>query len=314
VDSARARDPLVAVAIGVALVAAFVFFLVFPAHDPKPNHLPVGIVGPPQVASGISAGLERDGRFEVHSYSGAAQALDAIRDRDVYGAIVIGRPPRVLVASAASPQVAAILGEAAAGIARAGGAPVVRDVVPLDPDDPRGVSLNLISLALVVTSILGALILISRVPGLAAGPRVGWLIVFGLLGGITAMLVARTGIGVLPGAFLGLAAVAALTIMATSLPAAGIIGALGEPGILVSFLIFLMLANPASGAASAPELLPDPWRTLGQLLPVGAGATAIRNTAYFDGADLARPLLVLAVWAALGALLVVLAQRRRAST
>jgi hypothetical protein len=184
-------------------------------------------------------------------------------------------------------------------------------VAPLDPDDPRGVSLNLIALALVVTSILGALILRSRVPMLAAGPRVAWLLLFGVLGGLVAMLVAHTGIGVLPGGYFALAAVAALTIMATALPAAAIMGALGEPGILVSFLIFLMLANPASGAASAPQLLPDPWRTLGQLAPVGAGATATRNTAYFDGAALAGPLIVLAVWVALGALLVVLVQRRR---
>jgi hypothetical protein len=124
------------------------------------------------------------------------------------------------------------------------------------------------------------------------------------------MLIVRVWIGVMPGNFLALAAVVALGVFALASASAAVIRWLGQPGIMLSFLVFLMLGNPASGAASAPELLPDPWREGGQLLPAGAGATGLRNVAYFDGAALAQPLAVLVAFAAAGALLLRLSRPR----
>ncbi|MDQ3935982.1 MAG: ABC transporter permease, partial [Actinomycetota bacterium] len=72
-----------AVAIGVVLVALFSFFFVYPGHDPKPNHVPLGLVGPGAERTG--AALERDGRFEPRYYEDAGEARDAILDREVYG-------------------------------------------------------------------------------------------------------------------------------------------------------------------------------------------------------------------------------------
>jgi hypothetical protein len=77
------------------------------------------------------------------------------------------------------------------------------------------------------------------------------------------------------------------------------------------FALFLLVGNPGSGTASAPELLPGFWRAVGPYLPPGAGGTALRNTAYFDGSALAQPLWVLAAYALAGAGLVPLAGRRR---
>jgi hypothetical protein len=95
--------------------------------------------------------------------------------------------------------------------------------------------------------------------------------------------------------------------------ATGLARLLGPPGIGLAALIVFLIGNPGSGAASAPELLPGFWRAVGPLLPPGAGATALRNVAYFDGAALATPLIVLAAFAALGAVLL-LAPKRRAQT
>jgi hypothetical protein len=72
----------------------------------------------------------------------------------------------------------------------------------------------------------------------------------------------------------------------------------------------MLIANPASGNASAPELLPSFWRYVSQLMPPGAGGTTLRNTAYFDGNALLSPLLVLGAYAALGFTLVLLGERR----
>ncbi|MDQ3937014.1 MAG: hypothetical protein M3340_20550, partial [Actinomycetota bacterium] len=202
------------------------------------------------------------------------------------------------------------LQEAAARVPGGGGPPPVEDVRPLDPDDPRGTTINLLAIPLSVTSILGAVLLNSLAPGLSAGRTLGLLAVFAVLGAVVAVLIVRVAIGALPGPFLGLTGLTALVIAATAFAAAFVIRALGEPGIGVSFMIFLMLGNPGSGAASAPELLPDPWREGGQLLPAGAGATGLRNVAYFDGAALAQPLTVLLAYVAAGALLLRLSRPR----
>ena len=46
----------------------------------------------------------------------------------------------------------------------------------------------------------------------------------------------------------------------------------------------ILVGNPFSGVASAPEMLPEPVGGLGQLLPPGAGANLLRSTGFFDGA------------------------------
>jgi hypothetical protein len=279
---------------------------VFPGHDPEPNHVPLGLVGPGTERT--AAALERGGRFEPKRYEDEERAREAILDREVYGAVLTGPRPRLLVAGAASAQVASLLQEAAGRVS--GGPPPVEDVRPLAGGDPRGVTINLIAIPLSVTSILGAMLLFVLAPALAAPKRLACLAGFAVVGGLVTILIVAVAIDALPGPFLGLSAVAALVIAATAVPSALIVRLLGPPGIMLSFLVFLMFGNPASGAASAPELLPDPWREGGQLLPAGAGATGLRNVAYFDGAALAQPLLVLIVFAAAGAALMLATARR----
>jgi hypothetical protein len=269
------------VAIGVALVALFTFFFVYPGHDPEPNDLPVGIVG--IEVEGVPGG------FELREYPTPGAAADAVLDREVYGALGANN---ALVASAASPQVAEIL----RGIA---GERRVTDLAPLDPDDPRGTSLNLVLLPLVVTAILGALLL-SMAAAAPTRTRIYGLALFAILGGLAGMLVAKVALGVLPGSFVALWGVAALAIFALATCSSAIMRALGPPGTGAAFMLFLMLGSPASGAATAPHLLPDPWSWGGQLLPPGALATGLRNTAYFDAAQLPMWLGVLLVWSALG--------------
>jgi len=95
----------------LALQAALVLLFVVPGHAPEPHGLPVGVVGP-------APALPAD-QFDVHHYPDAAAARAAIREREVYGALVPAEG-RVLVASAASPVVAQALREQLAGGAAAG--------------------------------------------------------------------------------------------------------------------------------------------------------------------------------------------------
>jgi hypothetical protein len=81
--------------------------------------------------------------------------------------------------------------------------------------------------------------------------------------------------------------------------------------VALGAVLLFLLGNPISAVASAPELLPEPWGAIGQLLPPGAGATLLRSTAFFDGAGGTVPAVVLASWAAAGLVLVALRRPRR---
>jgi prepilin-type processing-associated H-X9-DG protein len=304
----RARRLIV---ISIAIQALFVFFFVFPGHEPKPNGLPVGAVGPRQAVDSLARQLTQGpGDVDVERYATVADARRAIGRRDVYGAFVLGPEGSftVLTTPAASFTVATLL----ADIGRRGGATRIEEVVPLDPDDPRGATLNVLVLPIIVTSILSAIMGAELVADLALAPRVAVVGVAGIGAALADLLIVKIGLGALPGSLPAEAAFIALAFAALSLTAGGILRVVGPLGTFLAFALFLMLGNPASGLATAPELLPSPWKEIGPLLPPGALGGALRNVAYFDGHDLALPLVVLAVWIAIGVTLIALGDRRRA--
>jgi hypothetical protein len=94
-----------------------------------------------------------------------------------------------------------------------------------------------------------------------------------------------------------------LLALAMAAAVAGLGTLLGAGGIVLAVLVVFLLGNPLSGLTSAPELLPQPWGAVGQLLPPGAGGTLLRSVAFFDGAGAATPAWVLGAWAAGGLLL-----------
>ena len=294
----------------VVLQTLFVFFFVFPGHEPKPNGLPVAAVGGPAAVAGFEAALRQRGDFDVRRAASPQQARALIEDREVYGAFVLSGPGTVrqtIVAGAASLPAAQLIGE----IGRRAGSLSQVDVKPLPEHDPRGVTLNLLVLPLIITSILVAVIATGLVPDIDALRRAGLAAPAGVAGGV-AVAITNWWLDALQGPWLAEAAVIALAVVAIALTAAGIIRLLGPPGIAVPFLVFLMLGNPASGVASAPELLPTPWAELGQFLPPGALGSALRGTAAFGGADVLLPIVVLLAWVAIGLVLVVLSDRRPA--
>ena len=297
------------------LQAALVLLFVVPARSPEPHNLPVGVAGPAAATAPAQRALGvRGDAFEVQAYADADAARAAIRDREVYGAIVPAEG-RVLVASAASPVVAQQLRELGARAAAATGAggttaaasgPVIEDVVPTASGDPRGSVLNLLFLPLMI-----ACFPLAAVLGRMRMPRRKLLVLvagFAALSGLalTAILQAMNA---LPGPYLAVSGVAALVVAAVGLTAAGLFRVFGAAGLGIAAVLFVVLGNPGSGNASAPELLPGFWRVAGQLLPPGAGGQALRDVAYFEGHALLVPALVLAAWALIGAALILVRRR-----
>ena len=294
---------------GVVLIALFSFFVVYPGHDPKPNDLPVAVVGTDAAAQRVVAGLKAPGDdFSVVRVANEHAARAAIDNRGVYGALLPGSG-RVLVASAASLAASNVI--VAAAEHANGGRIAVVDLKPLVRNDARNTTIVLTTIAVTVPGLLGAAVALFLAPALDVRRRIGLLALIAIAGGLVAMLIVRVAMGALPGSYPALAGVTAAGIFAFASWATALMLRVGTPGILLSFLLFLMLANPGSGAASAPQMLPDPWSWAGQLAPPGALATGLRNTAYFGAAGISKWLTVLLVFGLLGVVGIIVASRSR---
>jgi hypothetical protein len=301
----------------VTLQALLLLAFVWPAANIAPRELPVAVAGPPEAVKQIGSSLAAvpradDGApaFDVVTVDDSAAARAAIEDRDVYGAIVVTPDgPQLLVASAAGPAVAQMLRAAAAELAPDGGAVPVQDVVPTDPDDPIGAAFGAAVLPLVMTSVAGGIIC-----GLVlSGTRYRALAVTGIavIGGLVSTAVLQFWLGIIGGSYIQVAGVAALLIGAVAATMAGLTALLGRAGALLGVVLMIFIGNPLSAAASAPEMLPQPWGAVGQWLPPGAGVTAARSVAFFDGAGAVAPMTVLAIWLLAGLVLLLIGGWRR---
>ncbi|MBE8470769.1 ABC transporter permease [Streptomyces justiciae] len=293
---------LLAVAVLVPLLAALALWaFAWPAARTAPRDLPLGMAGPSAATAQVEQQLAgHKGAFEIHHYADEAAARDAIEDRTVYGAVVVtAQGPELLTASAASPVVAQLLQQAVAEPAAAQGTQVrTVDVVAAPAKDPRGAALNASVLPLALAGIAAGAVVTSV--GLRGTRAVVALVGASTLAGMAVAGIADSWLGVVTGNWWAEAGVFGLATLAVSSAVAGLAALLGTAGIGIAAGVIMLLGNPFSGAASAPQLLPEPVGTIGQWLPPGASATLLRSVAYFDGAAASGPALTLTWWAALG--------------
>jgi len=291
------------------LMLAFAFSYVGAFHDPTPHHVPVAVVGPPAVSGGLNQ-LPGD-PLDTRRSPSRSDALAQIDDRKVYGAYDASAN-RLFVASAANRATAIALETVFNRVAAAQNRPAVRvtDVKPLPPKDPNGTAAFYAVIAWVFGGYIGATLI-----GLIGTPRsrsrkraaarIGALAGFGIVAGIVSVVMLRACFDVFTGHVVALCAIGAFTIFASGAATAGIQAAAGPAGTGLVILVFVILGNAASGGPFARPLLPGLWRTIGGVLPPGAGVDLSRSALFFDGARIAGPILVLAVWAALGTAIMV---------
>lgn len=270
------------------VVAAAVAAFAWPSARLEPRGLPLGVVGvaPERLAAPAGA-------FEVRRYPDEAAARAAIGDREIYGALVASRRgTALLTASAAGPAVAQLLEATFAPYASR-----VIDVVPADPDDPRGIAFTSVVLPLTLVGVVaGFLAAVLLPPAGRATALVAWAIV----AGVVAVGVVQGWLGVIRGDWWLNATAVALVVLAIASLVAGTVSLLGHRGLALAAAVLVLCGNPWSAVSSAPELLPGWVALTGQLLPPGAGGTLIRSTAFFDGNGFEGPGVVLLVWGALG--------------
>jgi len=297
----------------VAIQALLVPLFAGPAANLAPRDLPIAVAGPPPATTQLAAQLRagHPGAFEVQTVADAAAADEAIKTREVYGAIVLTPAgPELHVASAAGPAVSTLLTQAAAGLGN--GQPMaVRDVVAMDPDDPRGTGFGAAFLPLAITAMLAGMLIFLLVR--TRGARLAALGTFAVLAGLGGAAVQQYWLGILPSDYLTNAGVIGLAALAIAGTITGLGAVFDRAGLALGAIVVFLVGNALSGVASAPELLPQPWGEFGQWLPIGAGGTLLRSAAYFDGHGGLVAAGVLSAYALVGLILVVTGRRGTAS-
>jgi len=300
-DRPTAQRAAAAIAATLLLSLLFVASYVGALHDPRPDGVPIAVAA--QVPGQVAGALEQGDSLQIRRVADADAARRAIDERDAYGALVAtGGGLRLITAPAASPAIAQLLrDELAPRLERQGATVALAQAHPLPAGDPRGLVPFYLAIGLVLAGYLGAALL-----GLALGTELGIrgtarrllaIGVLAVLGGLLGTAVAAAIGG--GGAFGWCALLGALTVAATGAATVAFQRLLGFVGTGVSILLFVIAGNPAAGGAAAPELLPEPWRAIGSLLPNGAATAGIRDARYFPDASLAGPLLVLLAWTVL---------------
>lgn len=308
-DALPSRWPTVAGAVVALTTITSVLLIAFawPSVRSSVHDVPIAVTGPTAAVDRTRVALEQraPGAFDITEAADKAGAEQLIRDRKVYGAIDLGSGrPQVIIASAAGPAVAQTLQTMATGLGQNSGATppaAVRDLATLSTGDPRGAGLAAGALPLVMGGLLAAVLLTKLVRG--TGRRVAGALAFSMTGGLAVVAILQFWFGSLSGSSLANTGAVALSIAAISLTVLGLESLFGYTGIGIGAVLMMLIGNPLSGTATAPEMLPGRSGALGQLLPPGAGGQLLRSTAFFDGRGATSALTVLLAWATLGAVL-----------
>jgi hypothetical protein len=307
-------------------VSVLVLAFLWPAATSSVKGLPIALVGESAQTSALQSALETKspGTFEFRTLTDKDAAVTEIRTREIYGAIVLGKSPEVLTASAASPVVAQLLTGLAPALQAQLNAAVaaqgvklptplvvaVTDVVPLASTDPRGSVLGAASFPLVLGGMIGGIAISILIVGVWR--RVTALLLYSIVGGLALAGILQGLFGALQGSFIVNAGAISLTLLGIGAVITGFVSIIGRPGIAVGPVLFLLVANPIASAAAPTQFLAQPWGAVGQWFPPGAAATLLRDLSYFPDADVLFPWLVLTGWAVGGLLLSVVGHFRGA--
>lgn len=307
----------IALAAGLVLTVLLLAFT-WPSRTAEPRNLPVAVAGPDQATAAVAGQLEEEGTFEVTTVSDRDAAAQLVREREVYGAVVLapGAAPEVLTATAAGAAPAQVLtrladelGRQQAAAGQGQGSVEVTDLVPLSTDDRSGAGLAAAAFPLALGGVLGGVLASLLLVG--GWQKAAGVTAYALVGGLLVTLVLHGWFGYLQGSFVTAFAAVALTLAATAFVVVGMNALLGRPGLGLAAAFTVLVANPLSGATLPWQFVAEPWGAVGQLLVPGASGALLRSTSYFPDASTAAQWWTLAAWALVGVVLLAVGSARR---
>lgn len=302
------------------VVSLLILLFLWPAGSAEPRNLPIGLVGPNQQTSQIAQMMDQQqpGAIEFTGFENPAAAKEAIDQKEIYGAIVLGQQPEVMIATAANPSVAQFIRDLGNNLmvlsASQQGMQIpqlkVRELAAMPESDPRGAVFGSAALPLVIGGIsLGAMAALRLKTG---GGRIALVSAASVTTGLVAAGVVAGVFGALPGDYLANAFAMAAVIAAIGFALVGAHALLGLAGFGITAATLFLLGNPLNGVALPVEFYPEGWGLIGQLMPIGAGFELMKRINFFETADQSTQWWVLAIWILVGFLLSLLALRKKA--
>jgi hypothetical protein len=198
---------------------------------------------------------------------------------------------------------------------RAGLAPVVEDVAPTSAGDPSGTVEFYAVIFISIGASLGAALL-GRLMGSVRTPTTLGLRTLSLAA-FSAVLAGAVTVYVGPvlDALTGhpwqVFGVLWLYAMAVGGAVTGVAAAFGSTASIVLGLFLVVVGNAAAAGPVGRPLLSGFYSTFSTVVPQGSGVSLLRSISYFGGHGAATPLATLAIWAAAGCFLAVLATAAR---
>lgn len=295
----------------VALLGAVVFQLGFVASftgaeaRPALHDVTIGLVGTASAPAGNVVPLASS-TVSYQPLASPAAAREAVRDGNLPAALIVTANHQTLVvAQAAGLTLTAAIEQVAASQAAASHATLaVADARPLPAGDPRGSASFLLVLGWIIGGYLG-MTLLSRVLGARARGLRGtarlaaWTALYALASAGLGVVLMGPLLGVLTGHPWALLGVGTLIVLAAGMSTAALMSLFGIAGVAVAIVAFVVLGNPTSGGPVPVQMLSGGYRFLAEVLPNNAAVGAVHAVQYFDGNQIGRPLLVLALYAAL---------------
>lgn len=300
-----------------AVALPVIFQLAF--HAPDPHEVPIGVVGSANQVQAVRQELTHisSAGFDVERLTTHA-AISAVRGRELAAAYVTGSRPLLYVARAASAIRANYLVGVFAQTAKATGSrpPTTIDLVPLLSGD-TGAGIFFFVFPMMMVGVITVIVLLQRAGSWTIAARVLAVAGAGAVGAATAYLTA-TNLNVLPDKPVLLLVAFSLSLIFGEL-FVGAASFLKGYFLPVALGFALLVGTPSAGATITPDLLPTGLRYLSDVLPMAQSVKITRDVAYFDGAGVGLPIVILAVWIAIAALVVGVAwlrqpSRRQAST
>jgi len=300
--------PIVA---GLALILALIGLIGSAIRDPRPHDIPVGLVGPAAATEQLAAGFGANapGTFRITTYASAEAARAALDDRSVDGVLILGGPPRLIVAGAAGDAVTAVLTAAFGGVFHSQGATLaVETVHPFAAGDAHGLILFFVIVAVLIATLVSQALLGTGRGATGLSGRLLVAVVFALLAAPTAMGAAAWLANGYGSGFWAAGALVALASAAVGAVVAGSVRLLGAAGLGLAALIVVLLGLVSSGGPVGSQMLPDFYRWLAPAMPAAELYESLRDALYFGGNGLGGPVLGLTGWLAGGLLLMVVAE------
>jgi hypothetical protein len=306
------RNAAVVMAVAVAMASLFAVSYSLALGRPVPHHVPTAVVGSLNARPALVHALQTatgDG-LELRPDRSLSRAEHMIAAQRIYGALVLDRRPRLLIASAAGTSVARLLQQAAAKVPPGAGGPLpVVDLHPLPRSDPEGLVSFYATLAATILGFVTMFQLRMNAPGLSLQAWLVCIVILAAVGGLVLALIVDPILRALRGPLYELWAALGEQIAVAALFNSAMLALIGRWAIVPTWGLFVAIGNSSSGGAVAPPLLPAFYRFVGRFLPNGATVETIRNAVYFRQDQHLAPIVVEATWLVCALAVLLLAAR-----